>query len=58
MYINNKALYINNKENGIRDESTIVNKLADKDLYQRVSTFFSKIREIEKGVYSEHMLQM
>lgn len=58
LYINNKSLYINSKENGIREEYIIVDKIADKDLYQRVSTFFYKIREIEKGVYSEHMLQM
>ena len=58
LYINNKALYINNKENGIRDEYIIVDKITDKDLYQRVSTFFSKVREIEKGVYSEHMLHL
>ena len=51
------SLYINNKENGIRDEYTIVDKITDKDLYRRVSTFFYKIREIEKGVYNEHLLQ-
>lgn len=58
LYINNKSLYINSKENGIREEYIIVDKMTDTPLYQRVSTFFYKIREIEKGVYSEHMLQM
>lgn len=56
LYINNKYLFVNNKENGIRDEYIIIDKITDKDLYQRVSTFFSKIREIEKGVYREHAL--
>lgn len=56
LYINNKSLFVNNKENGIRDEYIIVDKITDKDLYQRVSTFFSKIREIEKGVYREHAM--
>lgn len=56
LYINNKDLYINSKENGIREEYIIVDKITDTPLYQRVSTFFSKIREIEKGVYSEHAM--
>ena len=58
LYINNKSLYVNNKENGIRDEYIIVDKITDKDLYRKVSTFFYKIREIEKGVYNEHILSM
>lgn len=56
LYINNKSLFVNNKENGIRDEYIIVDKITDTPLYQRVSTFFSKIREIEKGVYREHAM--